>query len=123
MPSRMVVDGRLVTGGGVTSGLDVALYLVVRELGPRISHAVEKRFEYERKGTVWTDAGLLPVQTRQQRDPEEAALDGAPPEAEEGAAASVFDGTWDLAISTPVGSSPKTECFTALSRKAANGPI
>lgn len=50
--ARVVDDGNLVTGGGVTSGLDVSLYLVERELGPRISNAVEKLFEYERQGTV-----------------------------------------------------------------------
>lgn len=50
--ARVVDDGNLVTGGGVTSGLDVALYLVERELGPRIAHAVEQLFEFERRGTV-----------------------------------------------------------------------
>src|SRR5690606_12008459 len=48
--ARVVDDGNLVTGGGVTSGLDVALYLVERELGPQIAHAVEQLFEYERRG-------------------------------------------------------------------------
>ncbi|WP_246311092.1 DJ-1/PfpI family protein [Paenibacillus xylanilyticus] len=52
--ARIVEDGpRLVTGGGVTSGLDVALYLVEREVGPQIANAIEKLFEYERRGTVW----------------------------------------------------------------------
>nr|WP_317891262.1 DJ-1/PfpI family protein [Paenibacillus oceani] len=38
--ARVVDDGNLVTSGGVTSGLDLALHLVERELGPRIAHAV-----------------------------------------------------------------------------------
>ncbi len=60
--ARVVVDGpRLVTGGGVTSGLDVAFYLVERELGPQIAHAVEKLFEYERRGTVWRAEGAAPI--------------------------------------------------------------
>lgn len=59
--ARVVDDGNLITGGGVTSGLDVALYVVERELGPRIAHEVEKMFEYERRGTVWCAKGIVPV--------------------------------------------------------------
>ncbi|MDO3676275.1 DJ-1/PfpI family protein [Paenibacillus ehimensis] len=60
--ARVVEDGpRLVSGGGVTSGLDVALYLVERELGPQIANAVEKLFEYERRGTVWRAEGIAPI--------------------------------------------------------------
>ncbi|KHF33295.1 Isonitrile hydratase [Paenibacillus sp. P1XP2] len=58
VPARVVDHGNLVTGGGVTSGLDVSLYLVERELGPRIAHAVERLFEYERRGTVWRETGM-----------------------------------------------------------------
>lgn len=59
--ARVVDDGDLVTSGGVTSGLDLALYLLEREYGPRISHAVEQLFEYERRGTVWRDHGAIPI--------------------------------------------------------------
>lgn len=60
--ARVVEDGpRLVTGGGVTSGLDVALYLVERELGPQIANTIEKLFEYERRGTVWKAEGMAPI--------------------------------------------------------------
>ena len=55
--ARVVDDGDLVTAGGVTSGLDLALYLLQREVGPRIALAVEELFEYERRGTVWRAAG------------------------------------------------------------------
>lgn len=55
--ARVVDDGDLVSAGGVTSGLDLALYLLEREFGPRIAHAVEKLFEYERRGTVWAARG------------------------------------------------------------------
>jgi transcriptional regulator GlxA family with amidase domain len=51
--ARVVDDGDLVTGGGVSSGLDVALYLLERSYGPRVAIAVEELFEYERRGTVW----------------------------------------------------------------------
>ncbi|WP_241158290.1 DJ-1/PfpI family protein [Cohnella candidum] len=60
--ARVVEDGpRFVSGGGVTSGIDTALYLVDRELGPRIANAVEKLFEYEKRGTVWRAEGNEPI--------------------------------------------------------------
>ncbi|WP_198154024.1 DJ-1/PfpI family protein [Catenuloplanes japonicus] len=59
--ARVVDDGDLVTAGGVTSGLDLGLYLLEREFGPQIAHAVERFFEYERRGTVWRSAGRSPV--------------------------------------------------------------
>lgn len=55
--ARVVDDGDLVSAGGVTSGLDLALYLLEREFGPRIAYAVEQLFEYERRGTVWAARG------------------------------------------------------------------
>jgi len=57
-------DGDLISGASVTSGLDLGLYLVERELGPRIAHAVEKLFAHERRGTVWRDAGRTPTVAR-----------------------------------------------------------
>ena len=59
--ARVVDDGDLVTGAGVTSGLDLALYLLERELGPRVAHAVEKLFAHERRGTVWHATGPVPA--------------------------------------------------------------
>ncbi|MHB9756664.1 DJ-1/PfpI family protein [Streptomyces sp. BYX5S] len=59
--ARVVDDGDLVTGAGVTSGLDLALHLLEREAGPRIAHAVEELFAYERRGTVWRARGPEPV--------------------------------------------------------------
>ncbi|WP_371619500.1 DJ-1/PfpI family protein [Streptomyces sp. NBC_00454] len=59
--ARVVDDGDLVTGAGVTSGLDLGLYLLEREVGPRIAHAVEELFAHERRGTVWRQAGPVPV--------------------------------------------------------------
>jgi transcriptional regulator GlxA family with amidase domain len=52
--ARVVDDGDLVTAGGVTSGLDLAVHLLDRTYGPRVALAVEELFEYERRGTVWT---------------------------------------------------------------------
>ena len=59
--ARVVDDGDLVSGGGVTSGLDMALYLLDRDFGPGIAHAVENLFEHERRGTVWTRGGRIPI--------------------------------------------------------------
>ncbi|MFC1434021.1 DJ-1/PfpI family protein [Streptacidiphilus sp. N1-3] len=59
--ARVVDDGDLVTGAGVTSGLDLGLYLLEREVGPRIAHAVEELFAHERRGTVWRNQGPEPV--------------------------------------------------------------
>jgi len=75
VPARVVDDGDLVSGGGVTSGFDVALYLVERELGPRIALEVEKLFEYERRGTTWRAQGMAPVVLKPSSD-EEAANEG-----------------------------------------------
>lgn len=59
--ARVVEDGNLISGGGVTSGLDVALHLTERIFGPRVAHAVEILFEYERRGIVWTETGDVPM--------------------------------------------------------------
>jgi transcriptional regulator GlxA family with amidase domain len=59
--ARVVDDGDLVTAAGVTSGLDLGLYLLERELGPRIAHAVEQLFAHERRGTTWRNHGPAPV--------------------------------------------------------------
>lgn len=59
--ARVVDDGDLVSAGGVTSGLDLGLYLLERELGSRVAHTVEKLFEYERRGTVWRARGRAPA--------------------------------------------------------------
>lgn len=50
---RVVDDGDIVTAGGVTSGLDLALWLVERFAGAQIAHHVESQLEYERRGIVW----------------------------------------------------------------------
>ncbi|WP_409463130.1 DJ-1/PfpI family protein [Amycolatopsis sp. GA6-003] len=54
--ARVVDDGDLISGGGVTSGLDVALYVLERDFGSHTAHAVEELFEYERRGTTWKAA-------------------------------------------------------------------
>ncbi|MHB6911187.1 DJ-1/PfpI family protein [Streptomyces sp. DB-54] len=59
--ARVVDDGDLVTAAGVTSGLDLGLYLLEREVGPQIAHAVEELFAHERRGTTWRPDGPKPA--------------------------------------------------------------
>ena len=51
--ARVVDDDDIVTAGGVSSGLDLTLWLLERYLNPQIAHEVEREMEYERRGTVW----------------------------------------------------------------------
>ncbi|HCI79068.1 MAG TPA: AraC family transcriptional regulator [Ktedonobacter sp.] len=51
--ARVVDDGDILTSGGVTSGIDLALWLVERYYGARIAIAIERNLEYERRGVVW----------------------------------------------------------------------
>jgi putative intracellular protease/amidase len=55
--ARVVDDGNLVSAGLVTSGLDMALHLVERELGPQIAYGIELAMRHERRGTVWRPTG------------------------------------------------------------------
>jgi len=50
--ARFVDDGDIVTAGGVTSGLDLALYLVEKAAGPSIAAQVAADIEYERRLTA-----------------------------------------------------------------------
>ncbi|MDE2576634.1 MAG: DJ-1/PfpI family protein [Rhodospirillales bacterium] len=43
---RVVRDGRVVTGGGVTAGIDFALALVAEMLGPEVAQRVQLQIEY-----------------------------------------------------------------------------
>lgn len=61
--ARVVDDGDLVTAGGITSGLELGLWLVRRELGAEAAVGVESMLEYQARGTVWT-AELPPPETR-----------------------------------------------------------
>jgi len=97
--ARVVDDGNLITGGGVTSGLDVALYLVERELGPQIAHAVEQLFEHERRGTVWKAEGNVPKKSKHE-NPVEATRQPSTIQSNE---IKDFQGKWDTTISSPIG--------------------
>ncbi len=51
--ARVVDDGDVVTAGGVTSGLDLALWLLERFVSTQVALMAERELEYERRGTVW----------------------------------------------------------------------
>ncbi|HWC42226.1 MAG TPA: DJ-1/PfpI family protein [Actinomycetota bacterium] len=51
--ARVVDDGDLVTAGGVTSGIDMALWLVERHFGAELAEAVADEIEHPRHGEVW----------------------------------------------------------------------
>ena len=45
---RVVDDGDLITSGGVTAGIDLALWLVEREWGQRLADRIAREMEHER---------------------------------------------------------------------------
>jgi len=49
---RVVDDGDLVTSGGVTSGMDLALWLVEREFSGALADEVARRMEYARQRPI-----------------------------------------------------------------------
>ncbi len=58
---RVVDDGDLVTSGGVTSGIDMALWLVERHFGADRAAAIAGRIEHDRRGGVHLGAGGRPA--------------------------------------------------------------
>ncbi len=44
---RVVEDGKIVTAAGVSAGIDMALHLVGREVGPEVAQAVQLGIEYD----------------------------------------------------------------------------
>ncbi|MET9576412.1 DJ-1/PfpI family protein [Streptomyces massasporeus] len=50
--ARVVDDGNPVTAGGVTSGIDLALWMITRECGAAVAAGVESIMEYEQRGVV-----------------------------------------------------------------------
>lgn len=50
--ARVVDDADVVTAGGVTSGIDLALHVVEREFGPDVARRVSERIEFEPRDSV-----------------------------------------------------------------------
>ncbi|MGO4445010.1 DJ-1/PfpI family protein [Mycobacterium sp. 2YAF39] len=55
--NRVVDDGNLVTAGAVTSGIDLALWLVQRELGETVASTVAQALAYPMPADVWRRTG------------------------------------------------------------------
>ncbi|MDQ6885333.1 MAG: DJ-1/PfpI family protein [Candidatus Dormibacteraeota bacterium] len=51
--ARVVDDGDLLMAGGVTSGIDLALWIVEREFGAAIADAVTAEMEFPRSRDIW----------------------------------------------------------------------
>jgi transcriptional regulator GlxA family with amidase domain len=52
--ARVVDDGDILTAGGVTSGIDLALFLLEREFDAAVAASVAETMAYERRGPVST---------------------------------------------------------------------
>lgn len=52
--ARVVDDGDIVTSGGITAGIDLALHLLERAVGPDIADRVATLMEHEPVGEVYT---------------------------------------------------------------------
>jgi cyclohexyl-isocyanide hydratase len=46
-PGRVIEDGKLITAGGVTSGIDFALTLIAREAGEETARMIQLALEYD----------------------------------------------------------------------------
>jgi transcriptional regulator GlxA family with amidase domain len=44
---RFVEDGKVITAAGVSAGIDMALHLVSREVGPEVAQAIQLGIEYD----------------------------------------------------------------------------
>jgi transcriptional regulator GlxA family with amidase domain len=53
LPNRVVDDGNLITAGGLTSGFDLALRVIEREVDRDLARAVTKSLEYPAQDDVW----------------------------------------------------------------------
>ncbi|MFC3959226.1 DJ-1/PfpI family protein [Halovivax cerinus] len=49
---RAVDDGDVLTAGGITAGIDLAIWIVEREFGTEVAESVATELEHERRGTV-----------------------------------------------------------------------
>jgi transcriptional regulator GlxA family with amidase domain len=51
--ARVVDDGDIITAGGVTSGLDLALWIVEQEKGREVAAEVAAEIEHQRDERIW----------------------------------------------------------------------
>lgn len=53
--ARVVDDGDMLSAGGITAGVDLALWLVEREWGHEVAYEVENALEYQRSTDVYRE--------------------------------------------------------------------
>jgi transcriptional regulator GlxA family with amidase domain len=53
MDARVVDDGDLITAGGVTAGIDLALWFVERYFGRALADGIARQLEHARTSSVW----------------------------------------------------------------------
>ncbi|MGZ8819471.1 MAG: DJ-1/PfpI family protein [Mycobacterium sp.] len=58
--NRVVDDGNVVTGGAVTAGIDLALWLVQRELGETVADKVARAIAYPMPTDMWRSPDQRP---------------------------------------------------------------
>ncbi|MCP9489498.1 MAG: DJ-1/PfpI family protein [Solirubrobacteraceae bacterium MAG38_C4-C5] len=59
--ARVVDDGDVLSAGGVTAGIDLALWLVERFFGAGLADAIAREMEHERRGPVHRGRNATPV--------------------------------------------------------------
>lgn len=52
-PNRVVDDGDLITAGGITSGIDLAFWIIERELDADLATTIAKGMEYQPDRDIW----------------------------------------------------------------------
>jgi transcriptional regulator GlxA family with amidase domain len=55
--NRVVDDGNVLTAGAVTAGMDLALWLVQRELGDGVANTVARAVAYPMPTDLWRAPG------------------------------------------------------------------
>ncbi len=59
--ARVVDDGDVLSAGGVTAGIDLALWLVERSFGAGLADAVAREMEHERRGPLHRGRNAAPA--------------------------------------------------------------
>lgn len=59
--ARVVDDGDILSAGGVTAGIDLALWLVERSFGADLADAIAGEIEHERRGPLHRGRNATPV--------------------------------------------------------------
>ena len=72
-PGRVITDGNVITGGGVTAGIDFALSVVAELTDPETAQAIQLQIEYAplppfNAGRPETAPPAIPVRVRERNE-------------------------------------------------------